>query len=418
MSGDLLPRAFEPLALGQVRPAGWLRDQLLIQADGLTGHLADFWPDVARSQWIGGDAEGWERGPYWLDGLIPLAVLIDDARLKGLAGFWVDQILASQRPDGWLGPFHDARFGYPFPGQGSGRGLSGGALRRRFSQVEEVYDRAALPMTADTVATAVAQPRIVTGSLAGLRALSLFGLEATVAVGHSLGEISALHWAGALDDAGLLKVAGIRGRVMAEHSESGTMASLSASPDAVGALLGDLPVVIAAYNGPEQTVVAGTVAAIETVTARAERAGVGCTRLAVSHAFHSPLVAPAADVLIAELGDVEFRPIQAPICSTITGETLAGDADIPALLRRQIVDPVLFSTALELAAKNVDLFVEVGPGRVLSRLATGTTDVPAVPLDTDDESLKGLLSVVGAAFAVGATIDHGVLFHGRHVRPL
>jgi hypothetical protein len=114
MSGDLLPRAFEPLALGQVRPAGWLRDQLLIQADGLTGHLADFWPDVARSQWIGGDAEGWERGPYWLDGLIPLAVLIDHARLKGLAGFWVDQILASQRPDGWLGPFHDARFGYPY----------------------------------------------------------------------------------------------------------------------------------------------------------------------------------------------------------------------------------------------------------------------------------------------------------------
>jgi hypothetical protein len=114
VSDVLHPSAFEPLPLGQVRPAGWLKDQLQIQANGLTGHLADFWPDVARSQWIGGDAEGWERGPYWLDGLIPLATLLDDARLKSLAAFWVDKILASQRPDGWLGPVHDARFGYPY----------------------------------------------------------------------------------------------------------------------------------------------------------------------------------------------------------------------------------------------------------------------------------------------------------------
>src|SRR5688572_2582811 len=92
----LLSRAFEPLPIAAVRPAGWLRTQLRIQADGLTGHLPDFWPDVARSQWIGGDAEGWERGPYWLDGLVPLAFQLDDARLKTLADLWVDRILASQ----------------------------------------------------------------------------------------------------------------------------------------------------------------------------------------------------------------------------------------------------------------------------------------------------------------------------------
>ncbi|MFN8635474.1 MAG: glycoside hydrolase family 127 protein [Chloroflexota bacterium] len=106
--------AFEPLPLGQVRPAGWLRDQLRIQADGLTGHLPDFWPDVQRSQWIGGNAEGWERGPYWLDGLVPLAVLLDDSKLKAHAAHWVECILASQREDGWLGPVHDTRFGYPY----------------------------------------------------------------------------------------------------------------------------------------------------------------------------------------------------------------------------------------------------------------------------------------------------------------
>jgi hypothetical protein len=108
----LAPRAFEPLPLGQIRPAGWLRDQLQIQANGLTGHLHEFWPDVARSQWIGGDVEGWERGPYWLDGLIPLATLLDDARPRATADYWVERILASQRPDGWLGPVHDPRYGY------------------------------------------------------------------------------------------------------------------------------------------------------------------------------------------------------------------------------------------------------------------------------------------------------------------
>jgi hypothetical protein len=107
-------RPFEPLPLGQVKPAGWLLDQLQIQANGLTGHLDEFWPDVARSQWIGGDVEGWERGPYWLDGLIPLAVLLDNPTLRAKADRWVDCILASQHADGWLGPIHDARFGYPY----------------------------------------------------------------------------------------------------------------------------------------------------------------------------------------------------------------------------------------------------------------------------------------------------------------
>src|SRR5437868_10501219 len=103
-SVDRLPaRPFEPLSLGQVRPAGWLLDQLQIQAEGLTGHLDEFWPDVAQSQWIGGDVEGWERGPYWLDGLIPLAVLLDSSSLRARADRWVDCILASQQPDGWLG---------------------------------------------------------------------------------------------------------------------------------------------------------------------------------------------------------------------------------------------------------------------------------------------------------------------------
>ena len=105
----LAPRQFIPLPLGEVRPAGWLRGQLQIQADGLSGHLDEFWPDVARSAWIGGDAASWERGPYWLDGMIPLAHLLGDERLQAKVTHWVDEILARQGEDGWFGPVVDAR---------------------------------------------------------------------------------------------------------------------------------------------------------------------------------------------------------------------------------------------------------------------------------------------------------------------
>jgi hypothetical protein len=108
---DLRPRALEPLPLGSVRPEGWLRNHLRIQADGLSGHLDEFWPDVARSKWIGGDAEGWERGPYWLDGVVPLAVLLDDDTLKAKVSHWMDHILAHQHEDGWLGPTVDRHEG-------------------------------------------------------------------------------------------------------------------------------------------------------------------------------------------------------------------------------------------------------------------------------------------------------------------
>ncbi|HEU0164664.1 MAG TPA: beta-L-arabinofuranosidase domain-containing protein, partial [Thermomicrobiales bacterium] len=111
----LVARAFTPLPLSQVRPMDWLQAQLRIQADGLHGHLDEFWPDVARSRWIGGDKEGWERGPYWLDGMIPLAFLLDDDGLKAKSRHWVDAILAGQQEDGWFGPLDNGiRQGYRY----------------------------------------------------------------------------------------------------------------------------------------------------------------------------------------------------------------------------------------------------------------------------------------------------------------
>ena len=102
----LRPVSLATLPLGSIQPRGWLERQLRIQADGLSGHLDEFWPDTRDSGWIGGDAEGWERAPYWLDGLIPLAYQPGDDGLERKVRHWLDYILSHQHADGWLGPLH------------------------------------------------------------------------------------------------------------------------------------------------------------------------------------------------------------------------------------------------------------------------------------------------------------------------
>jgi uncharacterized protein len=97
--------AFVPLPLGAIRPAGWLRRQLQVQADGLTGHLDEFWSDVGpNSGWLGGSGESWERGPYFLDGLVPLAYVLNDERLIAKSRPWIEWTLTHQGPDGRMGP--------------------------------------------------------------------------------------------------------------------------------------------------------------------------------------------------------------------------------------------------------------------------------------------------------------------------
>lgn len=97
--------AFENLPLGAIKPAGWLKNQLRIQADGLTGHLEEHWGDVGPDNgWIGGKGESWERGPYYLDGLLPLAYLLEDEVLIAKANRWVEWSFASQKENGSFGP--------------------------------------------------------------------------------------------------------------------------------------------------------------------------------------------------------------------------------------------------------------------------------------------------------------------------
>jgi hypothetical protein len=101
----LAANAFNLLPLGSIRPAGWLKGQLEIQANGLSGHLDETWADVGpNSGWLGGTGESWERGPYFLDGLLPLAWLLDDARLKAKAQKYIDWTLEHQAANGMIGP--------------------------------------------------------------------------------------------------------------------------------------------------------------------------------------------------------------------------------------------------------------------------------------------------------------------------
>jgi len=109
----LAPLKFIPFPVTSLHPAGWLQDVLLTQAEGLSGHIPDFWAPVNGSTWMGGSSDGGlhEDMPYWLNGFLPLAYQLDDSRLIKIAERYVYQILADQVSSGWLGPDDSSKSG-------------------------------------------------------------------------------------------------------------------------------------------------------------------------------------------------------------------------------------------------------------------------------------------------------------------
>lgn len=105
----LVSNPYIELPLGTIKPDGWLKEMLIRQKNGATGHLDELYPLVMgkRNGWLGGDGDQWERGPYWIDGLLPLAYILDDNDLKAKVKPWVEWALNSQRPDGYFGPSRD-----------------------------------------------------------------------------------------------------------------------------------------------------------------------------------------------------------------------------------------------------------------------------------------------------------------------
>ncbi len=313
------------------------------------------------------------------------------------------------------------RIAFLFPGQGSPAHLDGGIWRRRFESVRDLYARAETPEDGDPESTSIMQPAVVRASLAGLKILSEFGIAATCAVGHSLGEITAMHWAGAFDEAALLRIALARGKAMAEMaSPGGAMAAIIAPPRKVQVLIKGEPLAVVGFNSHRQTVVAGDAAAVNQLVQRVRAEGWQATLLRVSHAFHTPLVAGAVPVFAGRLSGEHFCRPTRRLISTITGGPLDGGEDLRQLLCKQITSPVRFESALKaLLGRDggaFDLLIEVGPGDILSRLASDTTKLPAFSLDACGASLKGLLQVAGAAFALGVPVKPAALFEERFTR--
>lgn len=301
------------------------------------------------------------------------------------------------------------RIGLLFTGQAAPVPSGGGALARRWGEAARIWGRVP-PWIGDRMDTRNAQPAIVAASLAAAAALAQFGVIGDVAIGHSLGELSALAWAGSWSADDAIALAAARGHAMSTAScVPGAMAGLAAGVAEAGALISGTSVVIAACNGPAQTVVSGDRSAVEAVMRRAMERGITATPLATSHAFHSPLMAAAAPALGRALQATPARPPERTIISTVTGGPFAGE--IGELLVRQLTSPVLFSDAVRCAA-DVDLFVELGPGRMLAALVA-SAGVPVVAVDACGRSLRGLLAALGAAWTLGAAVDLAALFVDR-----
>jgi len=272
--------------------------------------------------------------------------------------------------------------------------------------------------------TRVAQPALGIADLAMFRLLERFGVEPDMAGGHSYGELVALCTAGAFDEAALVALSRARARCIldAAGDDPGTMAAVSAGADAVEQAVAGIDVVIANRNAPQQTVIAGPTPAVEEALAKLEAAGLSARPIPVACAFHSPVVAGAADALGQELAAADMKAPVRPVFANASAAPYPADADAAqALLAGQVASSVRFTDQIEaMYEAGARTFVEVGPGRVLSGLVhkiLGDRPHVSVACDRPDEpGLVGLVHALAVLAVRGATIDTSALFAGRDVR--
>lgn len=320
-----------------------------------------------------------------------------------------DHVFVARRADG-------PRVGFLFPGQAAPVRPEGGLWARRFDGVPPLL--AAIPglSAGDPVNTAIAQPTIAAGSLAALRILRDCGIDACVAAGHSLGELTALMWAGAIAEDDIIALAAARGTIMAAHGRSGGgMLRIAARAEHVQGLLDGLALTIACDNGPAETVVSGPNPDLLRIEQMARQSGLETTRLSVSHAFHSPMMDPAIAPFTMALLGFSVQPVRRRVVSTVTGQPLDPAAPLREILVRQLVAPVQFDAALRQISTETDILIELGPGSGLTRLARQAGS-RVLSVDAFADSLRPLLSVVGAAFVHGCGISFDCLFRDRRLR--
>jgi [acyl-carrier-protein] S-malonyltransferase len=277
------------------------------------------------------------------------------------------------------------KMAFMFPGQGSFELGMGRDVAEAIPEAMAVYEAGGLAAGLDLkrlcfetpveqlVETEVQQPALVATSLALNAALRARGIHPDFVVGHSVGEFAALAAAQALDDAAAIGLVRERGLAMAAAARErpGSMAAILGLADEVveslcRRIIGVWP---ANYNCPGQIVVSGEAAAVDECCEQAEQEGAKrAIRLRVSGAFHSPLVARAADRLRPAIERVDFKVPKASFMSTVTAR-IEDAQRFRTLLIDQLTAPVKFTQAArELIGQGVTVFVEVGPGNVLSGL--------------------------------------------------
>jgi [acyl-carrier-protein] S-malonyltransferase len=275
-----------------------------------------------------------------------------------------------------------------FPGQGAqyvGMGASLSAAKTLFDQASAVLGYDLLAVCANGPAerlnaTDVSQPAIFVASLAALESLKQSEPDAAGSVvasaGLSLGEYTALVFAGAMTFADGLQVVRERGRAMqaaAEKSPSGMVSALLLDPAQVDAVVAESKPAgrlwIANYLCPGNTVLSGDAAAIDAAEKSIEAKGGKPMRLAVAGAFHTDLMKPADERLAAALSAIEIKPPRIPVWSNVDARPHTDPGEIRNLLVRQLLSPVRWEeTVRNLLAEGVERFYEIGPGKVLAGL--------------------------------------------------
>ncbi len=270
-----------------------------------------------------------------------------------------------------------------FPGQGSQQPGMGSELLED-AEVSTLCDRCAVQSGIDlrhllTTAgedelrlTQNAQPALCFMGIGLTRLLHRRGVESVAAAGHSVGEYAALAAAGAVDAAGVIKAVVERGNAMADAVPAGTSsmaAVLGLEAEKIEAALAGIDGAWPAnYNTPTQTVIAGTTDGLERASQALQAAGAKrVIPLNVSAAFHTPLMAPAADRLRAALDRIEWRAPSVPVMANLTGRQHQGGDRIAHVMQMQLRSPVLWAACIaSLVELGCDAFVEVGPKRALT----------------------------------------------------
>ncbi|MGI2336572.1 MAG: ACP S-malonyltransferase [Dehalogenimonas sp.] len=244
--------------------------------------------------------------------------------------------------------------------------------------------------------TAIAQPAMVTVSLAYLAAARDMDVlpQPDFVAGHSLGEYTALAAAGALEFADAVQLAALRGRLMqlASQDAPGTMAAvMGISESDLCVIAANGGVYIANYNSPGQLVISGARENMATVMETLTVKGARVVPLAVSGAFHTPLMAAASEGLSNVVERLDFKDAVIPIIANTSGQPLTAAGDIRAELLKQLTESVYWQKSVEyMIAEGVTTFVEIGPGKVLSGLIRRINrDVRTINIG-DAQSIKNM----------------------------